>query len=174
MAFRPLHPIIPSRLLMPRARPLETILQGIHQFIETLEKFVPQWEIPAKTEWDFPEWEKNLPQTAGDVMGYFRSWWFFTSKMSRAWHPGVKTRGLFPPPTRMDVPLEDRAFWRAKQNKKAEEFWGWNWSWKTKSNICYMCCSFNFTTEQRVWNVPMLCFVYLNQSNPWYLVASQV
>ena len=80
---------------MPRAQPLETILQGIHQFIETLEKFVPQWEIPAKTEWDFPEWEKNLPQTAGDVMGYFRSWWFFTSKMSRAWHPGVKTRGLF-------------------------------------------------------------------------------
>lgn len=69
---------------MPRAQPLETILQGIHQFIETLEKFVPQWEIPAKVWNGKTEWEKTLPQTAGDVMGYFRSWWFFTSKMSRA------------------------------------------------------------------------------------------
>ena len=38
-------PIVLSRSLVPRAQPLETILQGIHQFIETLEKFVPQQKV---------------------------------------------------------------------------------------------------------------------------------
>lgn len=71
MAFRPIHAIVPSRLLMPRAQPLETILQGIHQFIETLEKFVPQWEIPAKVLNGKTEWEKTLPQTELRSHGIF-------------------------------------------------------------------------------------------------------
>ena len=55
-------PIVLSRSLVPRAQPLETILQGIHQFIETLEKFVPQQKVnfskegPKKTKHILFKW----------------------------------------------------------------------------------------------------------------------